>query len=674
MRLSDKKNRPAAVCLIIFFLLLTGACMTAGPRPPMDISAYEAVPRRCIHDDFIILNSQEGDSFSSLAAEYLDDPSKGWLITEFNHIETVTPGQRLIIPLKPFKHGGLRTNGYQTVPVLVYHRFSKKSPDAMTVSESAFEEQMKFLKENDYHVITLDQLMDFLDFSRQIPEKSVVITFDDGWRSVYRIAFPILEKYNFPATLFISTDFIGSQNALSWQQIGKLTEGGFDIQCHTKTHRNLARLEKTESFEEYFKNLKREISIPPKVIKEKLGKTCRYLAYPYGETNSLVIALLKKHGYRGALTLRCEGNPFFVHPYRMNRSVIYGNDDFHQFKKNLEVFRKWREVFPGTTASPGASRSLPDTKFALNRVCRTMAMENEKNKEFPLALLYWKAAHYVNLKEKDILLKISALNAVIEDEADVHFKNGVTFYTDDCHESARKEFLIALAYKPNHEQAMGYLKNRLQEPDSSIYMVKEGDTLKRIASEIYKDPSKDFLIRYFTGIIPEAKPKTGTLLELPILEEKFSVKLLDQDIGKNKNSASDYLFPKTEGHESGGRKAANGFEEEPENSVADCSGNASCHGAKTQRPYDKAFPPATADSKNNSVGVENGETPSELNLDFKRRAEEHYRTGIKFFIKDELKMAIEEWEKTLFFNPAHQKAREDIRNARELLEKYKKLR
>src|SRR5690606_6768226 len=135
---------------------------------------------------------------------------------------------------------------------------------------------------------------------------------DDGWRSAYHIAFPILKKYGFTATLFVSTDFIGCKNALSWQQIRELAESGFDIQCHTKTHRNLAQSEKAESFEEYFRNLRREISIPRNVIKEKLGKTCRYIAYPYGETDAVVIAMLEKHGYRGAFTMRPAGNPFFV--------------------------------------------------------------------------------------------------------------------------------------------------------------------------------------------------------------------------------------------------------------------------------------------------------------------------------------------------------------------------
>lgn len=665
MRMPDKKSIPAAGCLGLFFLLVMSACAPVHPKPSMDISAYETVPRQCLHNDFIIVRAGEADNFSSLAAKYLDDPSKDWLIAEFNRMERVYPGQELMIPLKPFRRGGLKTAGYQTVPVLVYHRFSEKKPDAMTVTESAFEEQMKFLKENDYRVITLDQLMDFIDFSSQIPEKSVVITLDDGWRSAYHIAFPILKKYGFTATLFVSTDFIGCKNALSWQQIRELAESGFDIQCHTKTHRNLAQSEKAESFEEYFRNLRREISIPRNVIKEKLGKTCRYIAYPYGETDAAVIAMLEKHGYRGAFTMRPAGNPFFVHPYRMHRFVIYGNGDFPQFKENLAVFRKWKSVLTGIDASPESCISSRNPDISLYEICRATALENERNGEFPLAFLYWKAAHDLHPGDPEIPLKISSVKAVAEKKAERHFKKGVAFHADDCFESARKEFLIALAYHPENEGAMDYLKNRLREHDSIFYTVTEGDTPERIASKIYKDPAKGFLVSYFTGIVPGTEPKPETVLRLPALDEKFSEKLLGREIEKATNSVAAYRIPKNDGPGPGGRISTDGFEETSEIRGSPDSGNESGHRVKPPKTDPRVSPGGPAADGNM-------DPPSDRNADLKMRAEEHYRTGIKFFIHDDLKMAIEEWKKTLSLNPSHRKAREDIKNAHDLLEKYKK--
>lgn len=306
----------------------------------LSLTACAFIPQERIYNDFIIVRAKAGDNLSSLASVYLNDPAKDWLIADFNDIETLTPGQELVIPLSPFGRGGLKPGGCQAVPILTYYRFSKNKTAELTVSQAAFGEQMEFLKENGYRVITLDQLLDFLDFKCQISEKSVVITFDDGWRSLYDFAFPILKDYDFPATLFVYTDFIGGKNALSWEQISILAENGFDIQCKTKTHRNMAKLKKGESFEEYFRALEREISQSKELIEKKLRKECKYMAYPYGSTNNLVVALLRKHGYRAAFTVTRGSNPFFVNNYMINRSVIYGEFDIEQFKKNLSVFNK----------------------------------------------------------------------------------------------------------------------------------------------------------------------------------------------------------------------------------------------------------------------------------------------------------------------------------------------
>lgn len=311
--------------LFPLYLLLLTACVPSQAR---------------IYDDFIIVKATAVDTPSSLAHKYLNDPTKDWLISEFNDIKTLDAGQELIIPLRPFDKGGLKVNGYQTVPVLAYHGFSKDSPGKMTVTEASFEAQMKYLMENGYHVISLDQLMDFLEFKEQIPEKSVVITIDNGLSSFSDIAFPILKKFGLTATLFVYTDFIDTDKALSWKQINNLSKKGFDIQCKTKTHRNLTKRKKKESFKEYFESLEKEISYPKTLIKQKLNKECSYFAYPYGATNNLAVAILIKQGYRAAFTVKRASNPCFVDRYRIHRSVIYGDYDIERFKKNLSVFNK----------------------------------------------------------------------------------------------------------------------------------------------------------------------------------------------------------------------------------------------------------------------------------------------------------------------------------------------
>ena len=323
--------------LIIIFALISGC---AAPTPAVHVSrpVEPSDAKEWVLPGFTVVIAGEGDTLSSLAAQYLNDPGMEWIIADFNSIRSVTPGTEIVIPTKPYERGGLTYRGYQTVPVLSYHNFSPDKTDKMTVSRASFEDQMQFLKERGYHVISMDQLFDFFDFKKQIPSKSVVITIDDGWKSAYEIAFPVLKKFGYPAALFIYTDLINTRKAMTWEQAKELADNGIDIQCHTITHRDLAGREEKETFKEYFYEVEKEIVQSSKIIKKNTGRDCRYLAYPFGNSSNIVVGILKKNGFRGAFTVRRGSNPFFINNYMVNRSMIYGGDDLKKFEKALTVF------------------------------------------------------------------------------------------------------------------------------------------------------------------------------------------------------------------------------------------------------------------------------------------------------------------------------------------------
>jgi len=325
------------LCAGLAILFLSGCAPLLQGEP---VPAPEAPrPTTRTLPGFVAVVVEPGDSLSSLALKYLGDRSLDWMIAEFNGITSVTPGLEVVIPLKPYDRGGLTSEGFQIVPVLCYHQFSETAIDKMTVTRSAFEKQMRFLKDEGYRVISLDQLLDFIDFKGQLPRKAVVITIDDGWRSTYDIAYPILKEYGYPATLFVYTDLImGGAKTLDWDLIREMSVNGIDIQCHTKTHSDLNRKATQQSTGDYLKGVERELAESAAVIQNKVGKKVTYLAYPYGETNSLVVAVAKKLGYRGAFTVERGGNPFFVDAYRIQRSMIYGDFTFQDFKRNLKPF------------------------------------------------------------------------------------------------------------------------------------------------------------------------------------------------------------------------------------------------------------------------------------------------------------------------------------------------
>jgi peptidoglycan/xylan/chitin deacetylase (PgdA/CDA1 family) len=281
---------------------------------------------------------QPTETFDSLAARFLNDRRKGGIIQDYNELEKLTPYQAVTIPLRPWKLGGLTATEYQLVPVLTYHRFSTDgTANRMTVPAANFEAQMKFLNDNDYRVVTLDQFDDFLEFKAQLPDRAVVITADDGWMSFYQIAYPILKKYGYPATLFVYSDFPESDPlALTWVQVKEMAKGGIDIECHSKTHRNL-RMESGEDFRAYLAQLELELKGVQEEMKRKGGITCRYLAYPYGGRNPLVVALTQKYGFRAAFTVTRGSNSFFAQDFIVRRSMIYGEYGLKEFQRNLNV-------------------------------------------------------------------------------------------------------------------------------------------------------------------------------------------------------------------------------------------------------------------------------------------------------------------------------------------------
>ena len=327
--LIELKKKPSVFTVFSVLLLLVFTSCATGANE----NIYKT------YQDFILIKTQTGDTLSSLAQKYLSDPSAGWIIAEFNQIKEVTPGADLIIPTAPFKRGGLKAKGLQVVPVLAYSNFSKSMGDKNSVSEDVFEAQMKYLRDNGYQVIDLDQLLDFMEFKKALPEKSVAITIDNGWRTTYDIAYPILKKYGFKATLFVYTDLIGNKRGLEWEHLLELSKNGFEIEPQSKTNRDLTKPDKEDSFRTYYKTLEKELSYPKQVLQEKLKNECSYLAYPYGTSNNLIIALAQKYGYRAAFTTQRSSNPFFTNPYLINRTTVNGDDDLAKFKEYLTVFQ-----------------------------------------------------------------------------------------------------------------------------------------------------------------------------------------------------------------------------------------------------------------------------------------------------------------------------------------------
>lgn len=328
--------------VVVFVLAMAGCATPPPPAPaapePVFVAPPDAGPVINRDEDFAIVAVRDGDTLASLADRYLGDAGKAWWIAQFNGVSTVRAGQTIVIPLRIRNAVGVYASGYQTIPILCYHRFGARSTK-LNVAPAAFEAQMEYLARNGYTVITLKRLARFLEGKEPLPAKTVAITIDDGYRSTYEIAYPILRKFGFPATVFLYTDFVGASDAMTWAQMKEMMASGLiDIEPHSKSHANLALRLPGENDARYKERIKREVDMPIAVLRERLGDRSFTYAYPYGDVNEWVVDLLTRQHVSQGVTVTPGGNGFFAYPYMLRRSMVFGNDDLESFKGKLVTF------------------------------------------------------------------------------------------------------------------------------------------------------------------------------------------------------------------------------------------------------------------------------------------------------------------------------------------------
>src|SRR5689334_3107052 len=207
----------AALCAAALYLAGCGAAtQTSTTTATADGKTYETFESQ----DYFVVIAKAGDTAESLAARFLGDKSLAWMIEDYSGGAAIAPGQQVVIPRKPWDLSGVTSSGYQLVPVLCYHNLAPQAKGRMILGAKAFEEQMRYLKSNGFRVINLKQFVEFVALKRQLPQKSVLLTFDDGYRSFLQYAYPVLKDLGFTATLFVYTDYIGAgSNAFSWADL-----------------------------------------------------------------------------------------------------------------------------------------------------------------------------------------------------------------------------------------------------------------------------------------------------------------------------------------------------------------------------------------------------------------------------------------------------------------------
>lgn len=312
-----------ASALLIGSILLPptvhGEEMTAGPSPTRPV----------------MVRARQDDTPATIAQRYLNDASKGWMIVDYNGMATFSGGEPVMVPMVPFQPGGLTPDGYQTVPVLAYSDFGEASEQTRQVSRSTFSHQMRWLKTEGFVAISPRQLTDFMGFFGQLPRRSVLITFDTASLSLFEIGIPLLKELGFTATVFVATNAVGNRKAMTWDQIKQLHKDGFTIGCRGRSGHSLTHRTNGQTFEDYFKWVEAELRLARLAIETHLNNPCLFLAYPQGDTDSLVSAMAAKLGFSAAFLLRPGDNPFFTDRYGIHRTFISRGMNMERFSQRL---------------------------------------------------------------------------------------------------------------------------------------------------------------------------------------------------------------------------------------------------------------------------------------------------------------------------------------------------
>lgn len=190
--------------------------------------------------------------------------------------------------VQPIENTAVEIFAKQEVPVLCYHRISEGDKGDYTVSPSSFSAHMKILSDSGYHTISPTELYDYLVYNKDLPEKPVMITFDDSRSEHSAIAAPVMEKYGFKGVFFIMTITYNKKNYMTTDQIVSLAKAGHTIGLHTWDHTMVTKFKDSTDWQ-------KQIEKPKAKLSSIIGMPVEYFAYPNGVFNHEGAKVLGKY-------------------------------------------------------------------------------------------------------------------------------------------------------------------------------------------------------------------------------------------------------------------------------------------------------------------------------------------------------------------------------------------
>lgn len=258
----------------------------------------------------------------------------------------------------------------------IYHRFGEDAYPSTSVKLAQFEAQLDHIERAGYRVWPLDQIANYLQRGEPLPDRTVAITVDDAYLSVYKEAFPRLKARGWPFTLFVSTDALDQRlpDFMSWDQVREMLRHGVSIGNHSASHDSLAKRRPGETVYAWRERVRADILKAQRRLKEELNAEPRLFAYPYGEYNTAVAGLVSELGFvafgqqSGAIGLLSDRRALPRYPI----STVYGRaDDFALKAASLALpvkkIEPWDPEWHGPKA-PRLTLTLAENEADLDRL------------------------------------------------------------------------------------------------------------------------------------------------------------------------------------------------------------------------------------------------------------------------------------------------------------------
>jgi peptidoglycan/xylan/chitin deacetylase (PgdA/CDA1 family) len=218
------------------------------------------------------------------------------------------------------------------VPVLMYHEIADATvtPSVLAVSPEVFADQLAYLGDAGFNAITAGELSAILrGGGGELPERPVVLTFDDGYGDFYTQALPLLKQHGFTATVFQTTGWVGEEGTekrmLNWRELAELEQTGIEIGAHTCTHPQLDQLPENLLHEELY--------VSKSLLEDKLGLRVPGLAYPYGYSSAQVRRVAKEIGYDYAYAVGNAMTTSTADAFTLPRLTVRRNTSMDEFRK-----------------------------------------------------------------------------------------------------------------------------------------------------------------------------------------------------------------------------------------------------------------------------------------------------------------------------------------------------